>query len=285
MMDEQDENGQQFRMRLDTEVDDTIIPTQVDELRIEKLSHRITLISILIPVLIVVILSMAYFDIKRRVIHTEDTGAVTAQHLSQDLESRFSSLSLSQAHLEEALTKLQDQTDQSLAKAQVNLKKLDDSLKQSRSTMASQKEVKSVSQKMDQDMANVAKSVEDLKLQVDALARTWESKLTQMDQQVSEHGAQMTQFKESLLNLEQNKIDKAAMDLAIKLEALKIKQVFNDQLEDVQAQIQSIGKKVDKLSSAQQAPAASSVPHKATTPKPPAETPQPERLQEQTISK
>jgi DNA repair exonuclease SbcCD ATPase subunit len=270
---------------MDAEVEDTVIPTQVDELRIEKLSHRITLISILIPVLIVVVLVMAYLDIKRRVTLTEDTGAVTAQHLSQDLESRFSSLSLSQAHIEEALTKLQDQTNQSLAQTQVNLKKLEDGLKQSRNTMASQKEVKSVSQKMDQNITNVAKSVEDLKLQVDALTQTLQSKLAQVDQQVSEHGSQMAQLKELLLKLEQNKIDKAAMDLAIKLEALKIKQVVNDQLEDMQAQIQSIGQKVDKLSSAPRAPAASSVPHKATPPKPAAETPEPERLQEQTISK
>ena len=284
-MDEQNENGQQFRMRLDADVDDAVIPAQVDELRIEKLSHRITLISILIPVLIVVVLVMAYLDIKRRVTLTEDTGAVTAQHLSEDLESRFSSLSLSQAHLEEALAKLQDQTNQSLAKAQVHLNKLDDSLKQSRSTMASQKEVKSVSQKIDQNMANVAKSVEDLKLQVDALNQTLQSKLAQIDQLVSEHGAQMAQFKASLLNLEQNKIDKEAMELAIKLEALKIKQVFNDQLDDVQAEIQSIGQKVDKLSSLPRTPASPSVPHKTTTPKPPAAAPGAERLQEQTISK
>jgi chromosome segregation ATPase len=284
MMDEQNENGQQFRMRLDEEVDDAIIPTQVDELRIEKLSHRITLISILIPVLIVVVLVMAYLDIKRRVTLTEDTGAVTAQHLSEDLESRFSSLSLSQAHMEEALTKLQDQTNQSLAKAQVHLKKLDDSLKQSRSTMASQKEVKSVSRKIDQNMANVAKSVEELKLQVDTLNQTLQSRLDQMDRLVSEHGAQMAQFKASLSNLEQNQIDKAAMELAIKLETLKIKQVFNDQLDDVQAEIQSISQKVDKLSSRQRTPAAAPAPHKAATPNPPAAKPGPEGVQEQTIS-
>ena len=149
--------------------------------------------------------------------------------------------------------------------------------------MASQKEVKSVSQKIDQNMANVAKSVEDLKLQVDALNQTLQSKLAQIDQLVSEHGAQMAQFKASLLNLEQNKIDKEAMELAIKLEALKIKQAFNDQLNDVQAEIQSISQKVDKLSSLPRTPAASSAPHRATTPNPPAPKPGPEQVQEQTI--
>jgi hypothetical protein len=283
-MDDSHENGQ-FKMRLDAEVDDAVIPTQVDELRIEKLNHRMTLISILIPVLIVVILGVAYLDIKRRVIRTEDSGAVTAQHLSEDLESRFSSLSLSQAHIEEALAKLQDQTNQSLAKAQVNLQKLDDSLQQSRSTMVSQKELKSVSQKMDQGLTNVAQSVEELKVQVDTLVQSQQSRLAQMDQQVSEQRTKIAEFKEALSNLDQNKIDKAALDLALKLETLKLKQAFNVQLDEIQTQLQSVEKKVDKPFPVQPAPVPSSAPPRTIQPKPSQSQPEPGGLQEQTIGK
>ncbi len=277
-MNENHDENVHFKMRMDGEVEDSVIPAQVDELRIEKLSHRITLISILIPVLIVVILGIAYIDIKRRVIHTEDTGAVTVQHLSEDLESRFSSLSLSQAHLEEALAKFQDQTNQSLAKAQVHLEKIDGDLKKSSKAMVSQKEIKSVSEKMDQRLANVAQSTEDLKAQVESLSQSIQSRLSQLDQQTAELGPRMSKFTETLTNLEKSKMDKNAMEMAIKLEILKTKQIFNAQIDDIQARIQSLERKIAKT------PVARPATPKAQPPAAPADDLNSGKLKEQTIS-
>ncbi len=285
MTNEDNNDNVQFKMRPDTAVEDAVIPAQVDELRIEKLSNRITLISILIPVLIVVILVIAYIDIKRRVIRTEDTGAVTVQHLSADLESRFSTLSLGQAHLEEALAKFQDQTNQSLAKAQVNLQKIDAGLKQSRSSMVSKKEIKTASAKMDQSMANVAQSTEELKAQVDSLNQSVQSRLAQLDQQAAELGNRLVEFKETLANLEKNKIDKASLELALKLEILKTKQVFNAQMDDIQVQLQSLEQKVARQSVVQSPPPLSPAAPKTSTPKAPSSSTDSDRLQEQTISK
>jgi DNA repair exonuclease SbcCD ATPase subunit len=283
MINEDNNENVQFKMRLDGEVEDAVIPAQVDELRIEKLSHRITLISVLIPVLIVVILVIAYIDIKRRVIRTEDTGAVTVQHLSQDLESRFSTLSLGQAHLEEALAKFQDQTNQSLAKAQVNLKKLDDGLKQFRSAMVSQKEMKTAFEKTDQRLANVAHSTEEIKAQIDMLDQSVQARLAQLDQKAAELGTRLDDSKETLANLEKNKIEKAALDLALKLEILKIKQIFNAQMDDLQAQLQTLEQKVARQSVVH--PTLSPAPAVSKTPpsKAPASSTDSEKLQEQTI--
>jgi DNA repair exonuclease SbcCD ATPase subunit len=283
MINEDNNENMHFKMRLDGEEEDAVIPAQVDELRIEKLSHRITLISVLIPVLIVVILVIAYIDIKRRVIRTEDTGAVTVQHLSQDLESRFSVLSLGQAHLEEALAKFQDQTNQSLAKAQVNLQKLDDGLKQSRSAMVSQKEMKTAFEKTDQRLANVAHSTEEIKAQIDMLDQSVQARLAQLDQKAAELGTRLDDSKETLANLEKNKIEKAALDLALKLEILKIKQIFNAQMDDLQAQLQALEQKVARQSVVH--PTLSPAPAVSKTPpsKAPASSTDSEKLQEQTI--
>ncbi len=279
-MDENQEENVHFRMRLDEAVEDAVIPTQVDELRIEKLNHRITFIGILIPVLIVIILAVAYLDIKRRVIRTEDTGAVTAQNLTEDLESRFSTLSLKQAHIEEALAKLLDQTNQSIAKAQVNLQKMDERLKQSRSTMVSQKEMKSASQKIDRNLANVAKSLEEVNLQVDALTQSFQSRIGQAEQTVAQQGNRLAELKEVLSNLERNKIDKAALDLALKLEVLKIKQIYNAQLDEIQGRLKAMEQRAARQSAKPQAPSTSGAPP------PPVPAPaEPDQLQEQTITR
>jgi Tfp pilus assembly protein PilE len=242
MMNEEHDENVHFRMIPDEEAEDNVIPAQVDELRIERLSQRMTLISILIPVLIVVILGIAYLDIKRRVIRTEDTGAETVQHLSENLESRFSSLSLSQAHLEETLAKVQNQTDQSLAKAQVNLKKVDDGLSRVRTAMVSQKDLKAASQKMDQGLANVARSTDEIKAQMDLLNHSLPSRLGQLDQRMADLDVRLTEFQKKLSSLENNKIDKAALDLSLKLETLKTKRDLDAQLEELRAQLRALKK-------------------------------------------
>jgi len=210
---------------------------------------------------------------------------VTVQHLSDDLEARFSSLSLSQAHLEAALAKFQDHTNQSLAKAQVNIQKMDDSLKKSRSAMVSQKEMKATSEKMDQGLTNVARSAEEIKAQVDALSQSVQSRLAQMDQQMEDLNNRLLEFKETLSNLEKNKIDKTALDLAITLEMIKAKQAFIDRLDDIQAQLRALEQKVANQSAVQPVQ-----PPSPTVPKtPPAKTPSSStssgKLQEQTIEK
>lgn len=284
MMNEERDDNVQFRMIPDDEVEESVIPAQVDELRIERLNQRMTLISILIPVLIVVILGIAYLDIKRRVIRTEDVGTETVQQLSEDLESRFSSLSLSQAHLEEALAKLQDQTNQSLAKAQVNMKKMNDSLDKTRKAMASQNDLRAASQKMDQGLANVARTSDEIRAQMDLLNQSLPSRLGQLDQRMADLDARMTELQKKIAGLKSNKIDKAALDLALKLEILKTKRAFEAQLEELQAQLRALkqgaGNSAPKQSQSPQAPTS-----KAPQVKAPSESTDSGRLQEQTIDK
>jgi DNA repair exonuclease SbcCD ATPase subunit len=285
MMDEEHDEDVHFRMIPDDEAEENVIPAQVDELRIERLNQRMTLISILIPVLIVVILGIAYLDIKRRVIHTEDTGAQTVQHLSEDLESRFSSLSLSQAHLEEAFAKMQDQTNQSLAKAQVNLKKIDDALDQTRKAMVGQKDLQAVSRRTNQGVANVARSVDEIKAQVDQINQSLSSGLGQLGQRMAELDAKLLQFQEKLSSIENSKIDKAAMDLALKLEILKSKRAFEAQIEELRAQIQSLRQASVKSSQRQPVSSPSPATSKSSLMKEPPGSTDSGKLQEQTIDR
>ena len=92
-----------FKMRLDGEGAEALYAEERNDLKVEKLAQKVTIISILIPVLIGVILVVSYLDIKSRVTTVQDTGESGVQSLSQNLESRFSSLSVKFATLEESL--------------------------------------------------------------------------------------------------------------------------------------------------------------------------------------
>jgi DNA repair exonuclease SbcCD ATPase subunit len=231
------------------------------------------MITILIPVLLVVILVIAYLDIKKRVIQTEDTGQLTAETLSRDVESRFESLTMTQKGIEENLARLKDQSDQSLAKIQIDLKKLDDRLKSAGSNMVSQKEMKATQNRLDQNVANVAQSVEDLKLQMGQLAGALQPKISELKTALDQNKTQFEQLDQKLTALDRNKIDRAGLDLAVKLEGMKIRQAYKAQIEELQSRIDALER-----------PAA----HPASAPSKPASTntsPAPDKLEEQTIGK
>ena len=128
-MNEKDDNSR-FTIRDEESAPDSIFMADAENLRIEKLGTRITLVAVLIPCLLVIVLAIAYLDIKHRVISTQNTGSMGVQNLSNDLESRFSSLSLKQAKIEQQLAETSKALDTATATFQVNLKKATAELKE-----------------------------------------------------------------------------------------------------------------------------------------------------------
>jgi chromosome segregation ATPase len=98
-----------FQMRMDNKETDSLFAEERNDLKLEKLTQKVTIITILIPVLIGVILIISYLDIKSLVSTVKDTGESGVQSLSQNLESRFSTLSVKFATLEATFSKKIDQ--------------------------------------------------------------------------------------------------------------------------------------------------------------------------------
>lgn len=71
--------------------------------RVDKLNQRLTMFAILVPLVIGAIVAYAYVDMKMEFAAVKSSGILDAQKLSENLESRFSSLSLQYAKLEETL--------------------------------------------------------------------------------------------------------------------------------------------------------------------------------------
>ena len=279
-MDDKLKDHRQFKMRLDSEpvVEESPITSQVDELRMEKLNQRVTIISILIPVLIVVILVIAYLDIKQRVIRTEDTGVSGVENLSKDVESRFSTLSLRQAKLEELLKTTADTNNASLAKIQVNLKKLEDRVKKVGKGVVSKKDLSSKIQPIDRKIANLSASIDECGTKSSEMNRQLQSTLAQLNETVTNRENQITQLQEKITALDQSKIDKSALDLAMKLELLKIKQTLQSQMSEIEDKIQQLQTKINARQTVDRPPSqAPTSPAPAPKPQQPAVSdPQPD---------
>jgi len=65
---------------------------EMNTLKIEKLSNRITIISVIIPCLIFAILVFAYLDIKERVVDVDMTKKLQVKKVAQQLEEKFNAL-------------------------------------------------------------------------------------------------------------------------------------------------------------------------------------------------
>jgi chromosome segregation ATPase len=254
-MNDQNRNQGKFKMHLDGDIEETPAASQVDELRMEKLNQRVTMITILIPVLIVVVLIIAYLDIKQRVIRTEDTGTSGVQNLAKDMESRFSTLSLRQAKLEELLKSFSEVNNQSLAKTQVHLKKLEDRLKSMGKGLASKKDLDTRIAAINEKTKNLSAALDESSAGFAEGNQQMQKALSQMEERLGESANRINQLQEKMNKLDQEKIDKSALDVAMKLEMLKIKQSFIERLDQIDAKIKKLESKLKSASHA--APAAS----------------------------
>lgn len=239
-MDEQQNNNGQFRMRMDESVDDNVIPTQVDELRLEKLSTKVTIISIIIPVLIVVVLAIAYLDMKKRVTLTQDTGTSGVENLSKDMESRFSNLSMRQANLDEMLREMGADNNKAIARIEVKLKKMEDGLKSQKKAMVSKSAIEAKTDRLKQEIGSVAQAVETGNLEVTQMAQQMNNAIEKINSSAIQNQSQVAQINEKLTGLDQDKIDKASLDLALKMELLKLKKNQKAQLDDIQARLRRL---------------------------------------------
>ena len=77
----------EFRFNSDDQEPEEFYHEEMKDLRVEKLSQRITLISILLPCLIAVAIYFGYRDLTGRVNQGQDSGNIEVQKLSKQMEA------------------------------------------------------------------------------------------------------------------------------------------------------------------------------------------------------
>jgi chromosome segregation ATPase len=89
----------------------SIFQQEANTLKIEKLSQRVTIISVIIPCIIIAILAFVYLDITEKVVDVDQTQADHMAKVSQDLDIKLNALDVRIAkathELDEKLTTLE----------------------------------------------------------------------------------------------------------------------------------------------------------------------------------
>jgi len=281
MIDDEQYSSFKFDGNGDEEPDSeqTIYQEEAKDQRVEKLSHRVTIISILIPVLIGVIFYIAYRDITGRVSQSQDTGAMEIQNLSSQLEENFTKLSEKYGDLEAALTqKLADleKVDKSMKD---NLKQAQETVDKINATKADKKDAQDAIAKIDialnpirQELKTINAVTTDLQTQNNDLKQqlaTLSANLTRLSASTEKtlkesaaiHSKELTAIQSDLSSLSAQKMDKDALQL----ELLKARKNFQRDLDvtksAIDKRLESLLRKIKDLEKVVQAPLSSARPN------------------------
>ena len=267
MIDDEQYSSFKFEGNEEPDSGETIYQEEAKDRRVEKLSHRVTIISILIPVLIGVIFYMAYREITTRVSRSRDTEAMEIQNLSAQLEENFANLSASYAELEKALTqKLADMEEVDKA-MKANLKQAEEAVANINATKADKKDQQETIARIDSALDPVRQELKsvnsvtaelqaqnnDLKQQLAALA----ANLATISIDAGKSLKELDAIQSELSTLSSRKMDKEVLQL----ELLKVRKNFQRDLDttktDIEKNIESMLKKIKNLEKTVQAPLSS----------------------------
>ena len=229
------------------EIPDSLYVADAENLRIEKLSTRVTLIAVLIPCLLVIVLSVAYLDIKNRVVSTKNTGTIGVQNLAKDLESRFSSLSLKQAKLEEQLSENTRILESTSASLQVKLKKAITGLKGDVESKANRSDLVSLAKKNEAALDTLKKDMTDLNASFAKFDEGLADQILLIAKGLKEDQERLTAVEKKAFELDRGKLSKESMKLSLGLERLALQEMIKDKIRDVEKKLARMNKQLDMI--------------------------------------
>ena len=99
---------QDYRFRMNSEGPHQYHQEDLEDQRLKRLGKRMIVVTILLPCLFGLIVFWGYQDLKKGFGNLRDTDVVESQKLSQELDSKFSSISIQVAKLEESIGTIQN---------------------------------------------------------------------------------------------------------------------------------------------------------------------------------
>jgi chromosome segregation ATPase len=243
-----------FKMRTDDEKPDFPAKEELDDLRFEKLKKRITRISIFITCLIGVVILFTYLDLKKSISITDSTGTMGVKTLSKELESKYSSLSVRQANLEDTLKKRVDAIEKSAASIQANLNKATTAIKYIRSARkADNKKIESAITTIEKRLSPLPNDLANLTSELKNIDHAFNKKLENLSQTVGSTKTNLVSIRSDIDILKSAKIDQKTINILLKnqqqtyqLALKKITSNFEDRIKSFEKKLKEL-EKIEKL--------------------------------------
>ena len=263
-----EESPPEFKFSADESDPETFYQEEIKDLQVEKLSQKVTLLTILLPILIGIAIFFAYRDLTGRVSRTQDTGSMEVQRVSRqltELSKEFNdklitfSTTLSTQDKEFFTTVSEKLTavNKNVTALNKNLKSLSENLNQTRSTVKNLAASKADKKSQDAAFAKVNGSLKSLENELKSLAKLRQElkavssgiknlegdinqKITAVTTASEQSQKDYSQLQSSVSGLSDKKVDKDTFDL----EVFKLKKNFQN---SVAREITAINRKLDAI--------------------------------------
>ena len=177
-----EETPPEFKFNADDQDPETFYQEEIKDLRVEKLSHRITLLTILLPILIGIAIFFAYRDLTGRLNRTQDTGSMEVQRLSRqvaEISKEFNdklitfstTLSSQDKQFDTTVSEKLESVNKNVAALSKNLKSLNENLDGTQSTVKNLAASKADKKNHDAAFSKVNNSLKSIEKQLNSLTK------------------------------------------------------------------------------------------------------------------
>jgi DNA repair exonuclease SbcCD ATPase subunit len=229
-----EENSQEFEIRIDEESPDSVFQNEIKNLRLEKLAKRVTMVSILIPCVILLLLVLVYFDLRNRVTANQSTGVSHIQSLSKDFDTRIDKLSTQLSKIEESLASNISTYEKKLSSLKFRVYKSENRIKKIKSSKADKK-----------DLETIKKEISQFSTKLENLDVIFSGKLTGLSAEQNALKKDLAKISADISSLSsQKKINRIYLDDQLKKQEKNQQQELNQLQKELKAKLLSIQKQL-----------------------------------------
>jgi len=251
----EDNNTKSFKIHFDD--DEKTQPIRREEVSsrvpLTKPSQRLTIIFIAVPCLLVVIITIIFINLNKKISVIQSSGSSEMQSLSKELEEKMTTLSGKADELNALIENQSKQFDKKISSVSGDVGKNRNSLLKSVEEKASKNDLNKYVQEITAKLENLKNNISKLSSDIQALDSSLETRLKNLSDAVGSMENDVIRLKQEMNRLSDMGIDQKKLDFAMDLQAKRYKTELRQAIVDLEKKISSSRKEVESKKPARKA--------------------------------
>jgi len=243
----EDNNTKSFKIHFDDDEQPQPIRQEevISRVPLTKLSQRLTIISIAVPCLIVVIITIIYLSLNKKISAIQSSGSVEMQSLSKELEEKMTALSGKAEELNALIDNQSKQFDKKISSVSGDVGKNRNSLLKSVDEKASKTDLNKQVQEITAKMENLKNNISKLSSDIQALDSGLAAQLKDLSDAVGSMENDVIRLKQEMSRLSDAGIDQKKLDYELDLQAKRYKTELRQAIAELEKKISSSRKEAE----------------------------------------
>ncbi len=230
---------------------EALLDDKPPEADVRSVSHRVTIITILIFCVLGLAVGIGYYHMRERFAEVHHTGAAGLENISQNLESRFSSLSIQQAKFQDTFSQQAEALEKRIETLKTELQGIEKQIASMGASKPNRKDLEQLVSKLNNNMTpgkqevdRLASGQKQLLKSLEALDMKREKGLTHTASALEQNQERLAALQEELESLSARKIDKHIFNMQFKNEQKVYQKALDELTQKFEARIKRLEGKI-----------------------------------------